>query len=270
MIIDTHAHLNFNAFKDDSDEIIRNCLDNDLWVINVGTQKDTSKKAIELAEKYEKGVFAAIGLHPIHLDTGLVKLKIDEEEANFTSREEVFDYEDYKKMARSEKVVAIGEIGLDYWRKPKTEKKIGEFKKRQKQAFLEQRKLAKELVLPMIIHCRLAHDDILELIDSKDRGVVHCFTGNITQAKEYLAKGFYLGFNGIIFKLNLRKIIRKTPLERILVETDSPYLTPPAEEGRNNPFYVKHVINEIAKIKEKDPKEIENITSENAKRLFNI
>ncbi len=270
MIIDTHAHLNFSAFDDDSDKIIRKCLSNDIWMINVGTQQNTSQKAIEMAGKYKEGVFAAVGLHPIHLDTGLVKLKIDKEEANFKSREESFDYEKYKELAKSDKVVAIGEVGLDYWHKPKTDKKIEEFKKRQKETFLDQVKLAKELNLPLIVHCRLAHEDLLELIGSGNRGVIHCFTGNVTQAKEYLDKGFYLGFNGIIFKLNLKKVIKKTPLDRILVETDCPYLTPPTEKGRNNPLYVKHVISEIAKIKEKSFDEIAKITTENAKRLFDI
>ncbi|GAH20750.1 unnamed protein product, partial [marine sediment metagenome] len=132
MLIDTHAHLNFDAYKADSEEVIKRTLENNVWVINVGTQYNTSKKAIEIAEKQKRGVYAAIGLHPIHLNTGLVKMKLDQEEIAFNSREEEFDYEKYKKLAQSEKIVAIGEIGLDYYYKPKTKRKLELFKEKQR------------------------------------------------------------------------------------------------------------------------------------------
>ncbi len=271
MIIDTHAHLNFNAFRDDFDEIINECLDSNIWVVNVGSQYKTSQRAINIAQKYKQGVFATVGLHPIHLDTGLVNLKIDKEEVSFKTKEESFDYEKYKELAKSDKVIAIGEIGLDYWYKPKNKKKKEEFKEKQKDVFVKQMSLAKKLDLPVIIHCRLAHDEILELVDRDNRGVVHCFTGNEIQAENFLKKGFYLGFNGIIFKLNLKKVIEKTPLDRILVETDCPYLSPPAIDGkRNNPTYIKYVIEEIARIKRKSFEEVIKFTTENARGLFQI
>jgi len=115
MLVDTHAHLNFNAYKEDADEVIRRSLDNNVWMINVGSTYETSKRAVEIAERYEKGVYAAIGLHPIHLNAGLVKIKLDKEEIAFNSREEEFDYKKYKELTQSGKVVAIGEIGLDYY-----------------------------------------------------------------------------------------------------------------------------------------------------------
>lgn len=118
MLIDTHAHLNFDAFKDDTDEVIRRSLDEEVWMINVGSNYETSKKAAEIAQKYPEGVFASIGLHPINLDTGLVKMKRDEVEGSHFERE--FDYEKYKKLAKYKNVVAIGEIGLDYYWRPKT------------------------------------------------------------------------------------------------------------------------------------------------------
>ena len=252
MLIDTHAHLNFSAYKNDVDEVIKRTLDNNIWMINVGSQYSTSKRAVELAGKYEKGVWAAVGLHPIHSQDEFVREK-------------------YKELARSKKVVAIGEIGLDY------KKEYVPFKKRQREVFLQQLKLAEELDLPVIFHCRMAHADLLEFINSKFKsqnsklnGVVHCFTGAWEQAIEYLDMGFYLGFNGIIFKLNLDEIIKKIPLDKILIETDCPYLTPPQIEGRNEPLYVKYVAEKIAQIKKLSYDKISAITTENAIKLFKL
>ncbi len=270
-IIDTHAHLNFNAYREDSDRVVERSLEGGVSVINVGSQYSTSFRAVELAERHREGVWAAVGLHPIHLETGLVKIKIDPEEIQIQSRQEQFDREKYRELAKSsDKVVAIGEIGLDYYYKPKTRRKLELFKEKQKKAFLEQQGLAKDLNLPMIFHCRFAHDDFLELVDPSLPGVVHCFTGNWEQAKLYLEKGFYLGFNGLIFKLDCDEIIKRVPLERILIETDCPYLTPPPETGRNEPLFVKRVAEKIAKLKDMSYKEIAEITSENAQKLFKL
>jgi len=289
MLIDTHAHLNFNAYKADSEEVIKRTLENDVWVINVGTQYDTSKKAIEIAEKQGRGVYAAIGLHPIHLNTGLVKMKLDQEEIAFNSREEEFDYEKYKQLAQSPKVVAIGEIGLDYYYKPKTKRKLELFKEKQREALLKQLNLAKELNLPVIFHCRMAHKDLIEILSENpevkpQKAVAHGFVGSLEELQKYLDFGFYIGFNGIIFKtiegINFEENIRKTPLDKILIETDCPYLTPPlpaealAKAGplpiRNEPLYVKYVAEKIAKIKNISYEEISEITTENAKKLFKI
>jgi TatD DNase family protein len=274
MMIDTHAHLNFNAYKDDSKEVIDKTLKNNIWMINVGSQYSTSKRAVEMAESYTEGVYAAIGLHPIHLAEGILKTKVDEEEIQFHTKDEQFDYEKYKELAKSKKVVAIGEIGFDFWYRPKTEIKKSEYKKRQKETFLAQLQLAKELNLPIIFHCRVAHNDLLEAIKefnwSEMRGVAHCFVGTWEEAQEYLKLGFYLGINGIIFKLNLDDIIEKIPMDRLLIETDCPYLTPDPMEGRNEPLYLKYIIEKIAKIKNLSVEEIENITTQNAKKLFYI
>jgi len=299
MLIDTHAHLNFNAYKNDVDEVIKRTLENNTWIINIGTQYETSKKAVEIAQKYEKGAYAAIGLHPIHLETKLVKIKIDPEEIQqFNSKEEEFDYKRYKELAQSEKVVAIGEIGLDYYYKPKTKRKLELFKEKQKEALLKQLELAKELNLPVIFHCRMGHKDLIEILSENSalrpqKAVAHGFVGNLEELQKYLDFGFYIGFNGIIFKsiagIDFEKNIKETPLEKILIETDCPYLTPPQIEGRNEPFYVKYVAEEIAKIKNLRAKrtlfssspsfllrknlvfeEIAKITTENAKKLFAI
>jgi len=270
MLIDTHAHLNFSAYKNDAEDVIKRTLGDDVWMINVGSQYSTSKRAVEIAEKHKKGVFAAVGLHPIHLSSGIFRTKIDREEVEFETREEEFDCDKYKDLARSEKVVAIGEIGLDYWYRPKTKTKLEQFKNKQKEVFLKQFGLAKELGLPVIFHCRMAHQDLIENLDAEVRGVVHCFSGNWADAQKYLGRGLYLGFNGIIFKLDIDEVIMKTPLDKILIETDCPYLTPPPAEGRNEPLYVKYVVEKIARIKKLSYQEITEITFENALKLFNL
>ena len=282
MLVDTHAHLNLSAFDKDRDFIIKKCLKNNIGMINVGTNYETSIKAVEIAQKYQRGVFAAIGLHPINLDTGLVKIKKDlsESRASFCERE--FDYEKYERLAKNKKVVAIGEIGLDYYWKPKTTKKKELFKKFQKDLLVKQLKLANELNLPIIFHCRMAYEDLLKILKEQKtknkkqfRGVIHCFTGNWKQAKECLKMGLYIGFNGIIFKkiegIDFKEIILGTPLEKILIETDCPYLTPPTfPEKRNNPLAVKYILKEISEIKKIPQENLEKITTENAMKLFNL
>ena len=185
-------------------------------------------------------------------------------------------------MAENEKVVAIGEIGLDYNNKSKVEsqklKVQFEIQNLQKEILKAQIELARELNLPIIFHCRMAHNDLLEMLntkyeiqDTKIRGVIHCFTGNLKQAKKYLEMGFYLGFGGIIFKMNLDEIIKKIPLDRILIETDCPFLTPPQENGnRNEPAFVKYTVQKIAEIKKISFQEIEKATTQNAERLFGV
>jgi TatD DNase family protein len=247
MIIDTHAHLNFKAYKDDLSETIKRSLDNNIWLINVGSEFETSEKAIKIAEKYDQGVYASIGLHPIHAQNE-------------------FNYQQYKELAQNQKVVAVGETGLDF------KKEYLFLKEKQIQVFLNHLKLAKELDLPIIFHCRLAHQEVIEILKKQEKrqGVIHCFTGDWTAAEEYLKIGLYLGFNGIIFKLNLDETIKKTPLDRILVETDCPFLSPLGAKSRNEPIFVKHVIEKIAQVKGKTFQEIADQTTDNARKLFRI
>jgi len=285
MLIDTHTHLNFLAFEKDRDAVITRCLDNNVWMINVGTNLKTSKEVIELAEKHSQGVFASVGLHPINLDTGLVKIKFDENEGKYLEQD--FNFNQYRKLATSPKVVAIGEIGLDYYWKPKTTGRKQRFFEKQKDLLLKQLELAKELNLPVIFHCRMAHDELIKILNTNYlilntnlKGVVHCFTGTWEQAQQYMDMGLFLGFNGIIFKLNLDEIIKKTPLERVLIETDCPYLPPPlpaealAKAGpmisRNEPLYVKYIAQRIAEIKNLSFGKVAETTTNNAKTLFNF
>ena len=229
MFIDTHTHLNFHAFRKDVDEVIQRTLENDMWMINVGSQYATSKRAVELAQKYREGVFAAVGLHPIHLEVRKVDPAEVSGDTGFQTRAEEFDYEKYRELAKSKKVMAIGEIGLDYYWKPKTKKRLIEFKEKQKKVLLQQLGLAQELNLPVIFHCRVAHDDLIDFLTTKYKiqntnlkGVVHCFTGNGEQAEKFLEMGFYLAFNGLILKdvpalPDHVEVIKRIPLERILL-----------------------------------------------------
>ena len=283
MLVDTHSHLNFKAYDADREEVIKRNREECVVCIDVGTKFETSKNAIELAEKNEN-IYAAIGMHPIHIKTDLMKLRMDEEEGNFAPLGEEYDKARYKELAKSKKVVAIGEIGLDYYYKPKTTARLEQFKELQKKVFIEQLDLAKELNLSVIIHVRMAHEDVLEILSKrKNRGVVHCFTGNWEEAQKYLDLGFYLGINGIIFsaqggpasgwKLLLEDTIKKVPLDKILIETDCPYLTPPkagTKGARNEPIFVKYVAERIAELKGITFDEVANATTANAKELFGI
>jgi len=269
MLIDTHTHVNFNVYRDDAGEVIRRSLDNDVWMINIGSQYSTSKRAVKMAEKYKQGVYAAIALHPVHLGPSKY---IDEEEAQFQIREEKFDKQKYKKLAKNSKVVAIGETGLDYHYMDIASPHIKEL---QKEVFIQHLELVQEVNKPIIFHCRKAYDDLLyelRVTSYELRGVLHCFMGKRSQAEEFLKMGFYLGFNGLItYCRDYDKVIRSTPLEKILIETDCPYLTPVPHRGeRNEPLYVKYVAEKIAALKEVNFEEVARQTTKNAKELFGL
>ncbi len=272
MLIDTHAHLNFNAFKDDADKIIDQCLKNNIWMINVGSQYSTSKRTIEIAEKYPEGAYAAIGLHPIHAISHQVD--VNEVSSSFKSKPEKFDAEQYRELAKSKKVVALGEIGLDY-SYAKTEKD----KKAQKKAFVSQIHLAQELNLPFIIHCRDAWKNLIEILkqyydknNQKLNGVAHFFSGTIEDAQKLLDMGFLMSFTGVItFTKDYDKVIKEIPLRKIMVETDCPYVAPvPFRGKRNLPLYVEYVAKRISEIKNVSFEEVAEITTKNAKNLFKI
>ena len=279
MLIDTHAHVNFKAFKDDADEVIRRSLAADTWMILVGSEVKTSKRALEYANKYEKGVYAAVGLHPIHTH----EQEARGEDYEFTTREEDFSYDVYEKLAQFKKVVAIGEVGLDYYQVDAAGD-IRAIKQKQKQVFQEQLKLAHNLKLPVIIHCRQAHDDMLEILkafkkDHKDSlpkdkawGVMHCFSGDEELAWQYFKLGLNISFTGLItFSAQWDDLIRRLPNDKFMVETDCPYMTPEPFRGRRNePLFVKKVAERIAEIKNLSLEKISEITTNNAKILFNI
>jgi len=283
MFIDTHAHINFNAFKDDGDETIRRSLAGDTWMVLVGTEYKTSKRALEYANKYEKGVYAAIGLHPIHLEEVLAENNDENGDYSFMTKAEEFSYDNYEKLAKFEKVVAIGEIGLDYYH-INLGGNISAIKQKQKDVFLEQLILARNLDLPVIIHCRQAHDDMLAILtDFKNKykdampagrpwGVMHCFSGDEDLAWKYFSLGLIISFTGLItFSKRWDDLIRKMPPEKFMIETDSPFMTPePFRGSRNEPLLVKYVANRISEIRNLTPERVGEITFKNAGEFFNI
>lgn len=283
MFIDTHAHVNFNAFKDDAEEVIRRSLDNDTWMILVGSEYKTSNRALHFANKYQRGVYAAIGLHPIHLEEGAVDSQEEDNSYSFVPRKEDFDYGSYEKLAKFEKVVAIGEIGLDYYHIDPT-KDIAAVKKKQHEVFAQQLLLARSLDLPVIIHCRQAHDDLLAILEEfkkeyghiipTDRpwGVVHCFSGDEDLAWKYFRLGLLISFTGLItFSKQWDELIRKIPLDKVMIETDTPYMTPEPYRGqRNEPVLVQYVAKRIAEIKNMKIEKVAEVTFENARQLFRI
>jgi TatD DNase family protein len=287
MLIDTHAHVNFNAYAEDSEEVIQRALKEKTWLINVGSQLSTSRRAVEFAEKFPHGVFAAVGLHPVHLKEQIVHEEVDPlEEFEFKTRPEIFDYEEYKKLAQDSKVVAIGEVGLDYFHLPEVNKESE--RQKQKDNFIKHLELARDLNKPVMIHCREAHQDVIEILKNckaqrnkfgastsaygKLSGVIHSFGGRWGQAEEYFNLGFLISFNGLItFARDYDKVIKNAPLERLMLETDCPYLTPMPHRGkRNEPSYVKYVAEKVAEIKGISFEEVAQITTENARRLFKI
>ncbi len=272
--IDIHGHLNFAAYDVDREETIKRTLESDTWAVSVGTQKDTSKKAVEIAEKHD-GIFAIIGLHPIH--TG--KSFHDEKELGepldparskegFTSRGEVFDTTIYRSMAKNPKVLAIGECGLDYYHLE------GDSKKKQEEAFISQIELANFLNKPLMLHIRNAYHDALSILKehSKVCGNSHFFAGSWEEAKEFLDMGYFLSFTGVItFAGSYDEIIKNAPLDRIMSETDCPFVAPVPYRGkRNEPVYVSEVVKRIAEIKREDFEKVRAQLVENALKFFNI
>ncbi|MFA4936908.1 MAG: TatD family hydrolase [Patescibacteria group bacterium] len=279
MLIDTHCHLNFNAFKNDTDEVIKRAHRAGVTcIINLGSQWDTSERAVKLAQEHDN-LYAAIGLHPIHL----FEQEVDEEEIYFKTRAEVFNPSRYSALARGSgsKVVAIGECGLDYYRFPDGVDKT-EVKTKQQELFRQHITLADELNLPVIIHCREAYDDLLMILKQEldkgrlsKKGVAHCFLGTQEQAKQFLDLGFLLSFTGIITFKNaspgLLKVVKETPIDRIMVETDAPYLAPQAYRGtRNEPAYIVEVAKKIAELKNISLDELARVTTQNARNLFSL
>jgi TatD DNase family protein len=284
MIIDTHAHVNFAAFKEDAESTVKRALDEGVWVVNVGTQIDTSREAVAMADKFEKGVYAVIGIHPVHT----YSQELDEEETHFKTREESFDYDLYKSLAQNPKVVGIGECGLDYFRLPENGDHQA-IKKTQAEAFIAQLKLAKELDKALVIHSRSSKGtddaclDILEILKQDLalspkpyplRFVLHSYTGSPEVAKKFVDLGAYISFNGIITfdkTGNQEAVLKVVPDDKILLETDCPYLTPvPMRGKRNEPSYVRFVAEHIAKLKGLSVDEAGRLTTGNAKRFFQI
>ena len=295
-LFDVHTHVQFAAFQDDYKDVIARALDRGVRMVNVGTQKDTSKRAIEIAKEYGEGVYASVGLHPIHTEVSFHDTKElgDGESAKaFTSRGEDFNYEEYKKLALDLKVVAIGECGLDYFRIKNNELRI-----KQEEALRMQIELALELKKPLMIHCREAFGDLIKILNSyvlirnsNAPGIVHFFSGTKEDASKLLDMGFSFSFGGVITfpprlarldparlaeqsrgeagAKNYEELVKYIPMDRILLETDAPYVAPvPYRSKRNEPAYVIEVAKRVSEIKSINIEEAAASTTANAERIF--
>lgn len=251
MIIDTHMHIFEDEYKDIIDEVINEAIDNDVRkMIAVGFDYQSSLKAIELANKFPF-IYASVGLHPSEV------LKEKDKELKWI-------YE----LAKNKKVIAIGEIGLDYyWDKS--------FVDEQKEMFIKQLNIANKLKLPVIIHCRDAINDCYKIVKTtNNKGVMHCFSSSLEMAKEFIKLGYYIGIGGVVTFKNskeIKEIAKSVDLNKIVSETDSPYLTPEPFRGKlNKPGYTKYVVEEIAKLRNENIAKVKLILEENANQLFNL
>lgn len=272
-LLDIHAHCNFKAFATDAEAVIRDSLAADVGMFLVGTQLATSRRAVALAEQFANDpVWAVIGQHPVH-----------------TGRHE-FDRAAFLALAKHPRVVAIGECGLDYYRLgefwddtneddgPPPIKSIppDEHKKVQREIFAQQIEIAKAVSKPLMIHCRDAYADVAAMI--REAGTpsfdIHCFTGTWADAKPLLDLGGYLSFTGIITfpkSDRIHEVIQKMPLDRIMSETDCPYLTPAPFRGqRNVPKHVEYVVRKIAELRGESFETVAQATMQNAQRLFRL
>lgn len=287
MLIDTHAHINLHAFKDDADEVLQRAFDAGITVINVGTEYPTSKQAVEMLAQYPQCVYAVVGLHPSHTYDNPY---LDENESAYVVGRQEFDVEAFRLLARHERVVGIGECGFDYYRLPGSDANNTsevQIKAFQKEAFLQQIQLAVELDKALVIHCRPskgtndAYDDVLDMLHlafgtqhSAFRFEVHSFTGTLEVAKKFIDLGGYIGLNGIITfdkTGNMEEVVKGVPLERVVLETDAPYLAPVPNRGkRNEPLHVRTVAQKIAEWKNIEVAKVEEQTTKNAQTLFHL
>lgn len=257
MYFDTHAHLNDKQFKDDLEQVIEQSVAQGVsLIVNVGITLASSRRSIDLAKKYPP-IYASVGIHP--------------HDAKSMKNEE--DWTELERLAQNPKVVALGEMGLDYYRnfsEPKVQQAV----------FRRQLSLAKKLGLPVIIHDREAHQDILDALTAEVSstgeltGVLHCFSGSWEMAQKCLDLGFYISLAGPVTYSNAvkpKEVAKKVPLDRLFIETDCPYLTPHPHRGkRNYPGLVKLVATEIASLRKITVEEVAQATKENGERLFRI
>lgn len=250
-IFDSHAHYTDKAFNEDREIMLGSLKESGVCgIINCGADIESSVSSVDLASKYDY-IYAACGIHPEEAD------KISENYIDIL-----------RDLAKNEKCVAIGEIGLDYYWRQDT-------KDLQKELFEKQILLSKELDLPIIVHDREAHGDTMEILKKhRPKGVLHCFSGSPETAAEVLKLGMYIGLGGALTFKNARKAVevaQMLPLDRLLLETDCPYMAPvPMRGKRNNSGYIPFIAEKVAEIKGIDPQSVLDITAENTKRLFNI
>lgn len=254
MIFDTHVHYDDKAFDEDREQLLESLKEQGIEaVVNIGASISTTKNTLELMEKYPF-VYGAVGVHPS--DTG----DLDEKQIEWL-----------KEISSRPKVVAIGEIGLDYYR-DEPDREI------QKRWFTRQLELAREVELPVVIHSRDAAKDTLDIMKAQKSqeigGVIHCFSYGVEMAREYLNMGFYLGIGGVLTFQNakkLKEVVAYMPMDRIVLETDCPYLSPVPNRGkRNSSLNLPYVVEAISGIKGIPAEDVIRITSENAKKMYRL
>lgn len=251
-MIDTHSHINFEDYKENFDGFISDLKENDIQnVIIPGVEPSTFDEIISLCEKYEM-IYGAIGIHPSEFQT-----------FNKNSKERIYE------LLKHKKIVAIGEIGLDYHYGAGS-------KEEQKELLRQQLKIAEELQVPVIIHDRESHEDVFEILQEYNlkNVIFHCFSGNAEFAKKCINSGYYIAIGGVVTFKNakdLKEAAKIIPLDKLLLETDAPYLAPVPFRGKlNTPAYLKYIAQEIANLKEIDVEEIKKQTTENAKKVFGL
>ena len=252
-IFDTHAHYDDEKFNEDRESVIEEIQKNGvIGVLNAGASLEGCIYSVKLANENDM-FYASVGIHPSYAD------KVTDEVI-----------EKLKELSQNKKVKAIGEIGLDYYYEENPSREI------QKEAFRKQMKLAQELDLPVVIHDRDAHKDTLDILKEfpKVNGTIHCFSGSVEFAKECISLGYYIGFTGVLTFENAKKLVEvceSIPLDRMLVETDCPYMAPTPNRGkRNQSDYIQYIIEKICEIRGLGREEIQDILLENTKRRYKI
>lgn len=286
-LFDVHTHVQFAGFQDDWKEVIDRSLSGGVYLMNVGTQADTSAEAVKIANLYEKGVYASVGLHPIHTSKSFhdkQELGGGEEAKEFTSRGEEFDFDYYEKLALDPKVLAIGECGLDYYRLATdygsdTDIRAKEAKQKQREVFEEHIKLAEKVGKALMVHCRPspgtddAYEDLFSILhDSKFRlpVIIHFYVGSKEMTEKFVEAGYYFSLGGVnTFTSDYHESIKVMPIDRILLETDAPYVAPVPYRGkRNEPLYIVETAKALADIKGMSYDEFASVTFENSKRVL--
>jgi TatD DNase family protein len=252
-IFDSHAHYDDESFDEDRESILKELKENGIiGVLNCGASPKGARDSVELANKYDF-FYAAVGIHPEHADEFNEDILLE-----------------LRSLAENKKVRAIGEIGLDYYYEENPPREI------QKSTFRAQMALAQQLNLPVVIHDRDAHEDTLNILKEfpNVKGVVHCFSGSVEFARECIKLGYYIGFTGVVTFKNAKKIVevaKEVPMDKMLVETDCPYMAPTPFRGkRNRSDYIRYIIEKIAEIKDVSEEEISIATISNTKKILNI